>query len=294
MSFVNRNDLVEALSSDASDQAFCITVLPGTSRGNQDLRGADGVNRPVEGLPADAIAIPNQESRRSVVWKRLHDLLRCPFCCGMFGHIEMHDPPTLMHRHNEDKKDMGPERRHGEEIHQHQLTGVVFQERFPGLRWACAPGYQAGDRALRDLDTQVLKFSVDPWRTPEWIDRRHLTHEEPDFGGSPRSARALGLGQLAPISFETSPLPVEHGIGANDHQRSPPVRPDIPQRDPEDAVRFPKAWSRRVSLQGRQLLTQGQILQSDDRYRELPKTIRNSSGLDPVRTSGSADASIAP
>ena len=133
MPFIDRNDMVQTLAPDASDQSFNVTVLPRTSSGDSNLLDAHPFNPLVEIVTVDAVSISNQIAWRAVFGKGFNDLLCSPFCRWMFGYVEMHESATVVDQHHEDKQDSQPERRHRKEIHRDEASDMVAQECLPRL-----------------------------------------------------------------------------------------------------------------------------------------------------------------
>ena len=72
-------------------------------------------------------------SRRSVPGKGLSKLLGDPRGRGICRDPEMHDPASLMAKHDEDIEHGEGRRRHGEDVDRGQASDVVPEERPPGL-----------------------------------------------------------------------------------------------------------------------------------------------------------------
>src|SRR5687767_14821944 len=88
-----------------------------------------------EVMPEDAVTVTQQIARSALPREGLPELLRRPFGSRMRGDSKMHNPPTLVREHQKYIQNLKPNRRHGEEIHGHQTTDVVFEECPPCLGW---------------------------------------------------------------------------------------------------------------------------------------------------------------
>jgi hypothetical protein len=78
VTLVEDNDVVQAVSPDAADQAFDIRVLPGASRGGKDLFDGHAPDASTKRLAIDRIAIPEEVLRRAIPGESLDDLLSRP------------------------------------------------------------------------------------------------------------------------------------------------------------------------------------------------------------------------
>jgi hypothetical protein len=58
MMFVQHDDIIQAISPDAADQALHKRILPGTWRGREDLFDTHAFNAPLELAPIDRVSIP--------------------------------------------------------------------------------------------------------------------------------------------------------------------------------------------------------------------------------------------
>ena len=78
MAFVENDDVVQALSTNRSDQTLDVWILSGRSPSGDNLLDAHVGYTVLELASVDAISITNQESRRCVIGKRLDNLLGRP------------------------------------------------------------------------------------------------------------------------------------------------------------------------------------------------------------------------
>src|SRR6266478_1700363 len=104
MQFYEDDDVVEAVSANASDEPFRKRILPRTLRSCKHLFNAHSLNPAAELITVDSVSVTDQIARCSVFRKRFDDLLSRPFRGGMFGHIEVDHTPALMcqdHEHEQ-------------------------------------------------------------------------------------------------------------------------------------------------------------------------------------------------
>src|SRR5258705_11576796 len=62
-----------------------------------------------------------------------------------------------------------------EQIHRRDAVGMIIEKCFPTLgRRASTPGHILGHARLPDIDAELEKLAVDPWRSPQRIGNAHL------------------------------------------------------------------------------------------------------------------------
>jgi len=140
------DDVVEAVASERADDTFDVRGLPGAPRCDLHLPDAHASDTVVKGLPVDSVAIAEQVPRRGVPRECLGDLLSCPLCCRVLGHVEVHDPPSVMGEHDEDEHDPDRDRRHDEKSTETR-----------SFTWLSRKARQVGDGVLR---ARTMYFST--------------------------------------------------------------------------------------------------------------------------------------
>src|SRR5260370_29091881 len=155
-SFVEYDDVVQALAANRSDHPFHISTLPWRARRGQHLFDPHGVDLMREVMPKDPIAIPQQIARRGVPGKGFPQLLYSPFRCWTSGHGEVENPPAVVCQHQKHIQDLKPDRRHREEINGHHTLHMVLQKGSPGLRWRSSPADHVFAHAgFSDVDPEL-------------------------------------------------------------------------------------------------------------------------------------------
>ncbi len=94
-SLVRDDHVVQALTSDRTDDAFDVGVLPGRARRRSnglDVHAGDGGGDTCE----DRVPIVKEIRGRLMVWEGIAKLLRRPVRCGMLGDGHVDDPSTLV------------------------------------------------------------------------------------------------------------------------------------------------------------------------------------------------------
>ena len=112
-----------------SAYGFC----QGLDRLEMTSRMAHASHAASEDVAIHCVAIPQEPSRRAVVRKGFNDLLRGPQGRGVLGDREVHDPATLVGEEDEHEQHAAREGRHREEVHRHERSHVIREERSPGL-----------------------------------------------------------------------------------------------------------------------------------------------------------------
>ena len=81
--FIDDDAVVDALASDRSDQAFCVSILPWRSGRGGFVSDPHGAQSYLHEFAKDAVTITDKITRRLVPWKRLGNLPCNPFRRGM-------------------------------------------------------------------------------------------------------------------------------------------------------------------------------------------------------------------
>src|SRR5271170_3040178 len=79
--------------------------------------------------------------------------------------------------------------RNHEQVHRRDAVSMIMQKRPPARGWRppmfC---HVLGDRGLPDINSQLEKFTMDPWCAPQRICDTHIANELSDFMGRARPA----------------------------------------------------------------------------------------------------------
>jgi hypothetical protein len=133
MSFVNHEDVVEALPPDRADQALDERSLPRRARCNEDLLNSHAANPIPEVGTMDPISVTEHVPGRCVVRKRFDDLLGRPALRWMTGDVEVNDHPSMVLENQEANEDAEVHGRDCEEVDRRDLANMVVQEDAPSL-----------------------------------------------------------------------------------------------------------------------------------------------------------------
>ncbi len=95
--FAEDNDMVEALASERSIDAFAEAILPGRLRRCLDRFDAENANAVIEPWSKDLVAVVNQEPRfRTIARKRFDHLAQRPSSGRVRRDVEMNDAPAVV------------------------------------------------------------------------------------------------------------------------------------------------------------------------------------------------------
>ena len=104
VSLVENDAMIKELTSDRSDKAFCVRILPRRLRSGRHFLDAHVADALLEGVTVDAVAITNQKPWCFVFRKRLDELLGRPLSRWMSRHVEVDDATSVvMHDHKREE-----------------------------------------------------------------------------------------------------------------------------------------------------------------------------------------------
>jgi hypothetical protein len=154
--FVQDENVVETLAPDRTDQAFREGILPGALWLRENFLDPHAPCAVAKLLAIHVVTVAQEIGERRVVWERGHELLRGPGGGGMFGDVEVDDPPAMVGKHEEDEQDAQARHGHGEEIDEDQVPDMVGEGRLPGLRRPGTPfRHQTGYGAFGHIDAEL-------------------------------------------------------------------------------------------------------------------------------------------
>jgi hypothetical protein len=155
----------------------------------------------------------------------------------MRGHVEMHDPSSIVSQNQEHVQDLKRDRRHGKEVDRHHSLDVVLKEGPPSLRrWLPLAYDLLAHAGLTDVDTEFEQFTVDAGCAPEGILAAHLPDQLADFFRH-RWAPGLAVTNLpGPEQPEALAVPANNGFRFDDDQGRSPIAPDFAQPRPEESI----------------------------------------------------------
>ncbi len=156
MPLTEDDHVIEALSTDGSNQAFDISVLPRRAWCRGTISDPHGSDASPEYLAIGAIAISDEVSGRRIPRKRPRDLASDPVRRGIGGDGDMHQTAPLMVQNKESEQQLEIHCGDDEKIDRGNAIGVVPQERLPGLpRRPPSLRHVLGNGRLRYVDSQL-------------------------------------------------------------------------------------------------------------------------------------------
>jgi hypothetical protein len=174
---VQHNDVIEALASEAANQALNERILPGTTRRRQHYFDAHLLHGTPRIGSVNGITIPDDEARRGVPRPRFAELLSGPRRGGVRRDIHVDNAASIVRQHHEHKqhaKGGGGDR---EEVDRGELGEVIGEKGAPRLRGrVTATPEVLRHSGLRHLNSELLQFAVDAWRSPERVRFAHLAN----------------------------------------------------------------------------------------------------------------------
>ena len=114
MNIIEDDQVIEKLSTTASDPAFCDSILPRACRASACGLHAAGCQQLGYVLAKLGITIQDRIAVRTRVRKRFPQLLHYPEASRVFRDIEMEDPASTMFDDEKTIQDSEGEGRHGE------------------------------------------------------------------------------------------------------------------------------------------------------------------------------------
>ena len=170
--------VVQAFPADRADESLNIRILPGRSGRDRPVANAHGAQTLHEDWAIRGVPIPNEVTRCMVPRERIGDLARNPLRARVCRHAERNPKSTSMTQNDKTIEDLERDRRQDKEIDCRNAVDVVAQKRPPALgRWPRATAHVPSDRRLSDLEAKLEQFTMNVWRTPEWVRTTHLTNE---------------------------------------------------------------------------------------------------------------------
>src|SRR3989475_10247996 len=139
MAVVENDQMIEALTTYASNHPLRVRILPRASWNRPHFPNAHSLNSLLEVLPIDSISITNQIAGCLILWKGFDDLLCRPRRRRMFGHIKVNDSAAFVRQNNEHKQYVQSSRRYGKEVNRHEVAYVIVEEGSPRLGRRGAP-----------------------------------------------------------------------------------------------------------------------------------------------------------
>ena len=127
------DNVVEALAPDRADESLREGILPRAVRDRENFTDSHTRHTLPEDVTVDCVAVAEEVGRCGIVGEGVYDLLGGPVGGGMFGHIEMDDPPAMVSEYHENEEYAQAGSGDREEVEGDEIADMVVKERAPGL-----------------------------------------------------------------------------------------------------------------------------------------------------------------
>src|SRR5437879_7670301 len=174
MPFVDHEDVIEAFPSNRTDDALGEGILPGRSRGNEDLAHPQAFHPPCEHVAVDVVQIAEQVLGRCLFWEALFKRLSGPGGGGVVGDVDVDEFSTVVAKDQESEEQVEGEGRDDEEVDRDNVAYVRLKEGAPRRGWPRreAP-HVLGNGEPSDLIAEEPEFSLDPAPAPGRVRSSH-------------------------------------------------------------------------------------------------------------------------
>src|SRR4030095_4499839 len=135
MAFVDHNDVIEAFPSNRSDDALSEGILPGRSRGDEDLAHPEAFHPPDEHIAVDRVPVVGQGLRRGPFREALDQLVSGPGGGGAVGDVDLDEFSPGVSKDQEAEEQLEGEGGDDEEVDSDNLADVCLQEGPPTRGW---------------------------------------------------------------------------------------------------------------------------------------------------------------
>ena len=266
MAFIERNNVVQQVSSTASDPTLRYTVLPGTPERGSHRVHLQGSNCRWKIPTIFRISIEDQKLGSGTKGKRLAQLLDDPTTRRMLCDVNVQDASPIMADDEEAVEHAERDRWHSEEIHGRNRFPMVSKEGQPALgrvRISRCSFHPTGDGYLGKIKTEHEEFPMYPRCSPGRVVSDHFKDQIPNLLRRRSSSNLHPDSEdQPPVDTKTIPVPADDGFGRNDEEGFLPRRPDPPSDYPEELIEEGETRARMSTFQHSELLPEHEILQN--------------------------------
>src|SRR5215475_2453147 len=206
MPLVEHNDVIEAFPANRPDDAFGEGILPGRSRGDEDLAHPEAFHPPDEDIAVDRVPVAEQVFGRGLFREALDKLVGGPGGRGVVGGVDMDEFSPVVSKDQESEEQLEGEGGHDEEVDSDNLADVCLQGGPPrrGWPWRGAP-HVLGNGEFGDLIAEKAEFGLDSAPAPDRVSPDHAVSA---LGAQDRAAGdPLGRAALpAPLKPRVAPV----------------------------------------------------------------------------------------
>lgn len=113
------------------------------------------------------------------------------------------------------------------------------------------------DSGLRDFNSELEQFPMQPWCSPQDIGTSHVVNQIPDFSRNPGATNPSRTAFAFPVESKSLSMPGDHRIGLDEQEAVTPLGPEPGEKDPQNPIGCPKPEPFLVgSLQDDELVAQ--------------------------------------
>src|SRR2546425_437987 len=135
MLFVDHDDVIEAFPSNRADDALGEGILPGRSRGDEDLAHRQALHPSYEHVAVDGVPIAEQILRRCLFREALDQLVGGPGGGGVVGDVDLDDFSPVVAKDQESEEQVEGEGWDDEEIDGDNVANMRLKEGAPRRGW---------------------------------------------------------------------------------------------------------------------------------------------------------------
>src|SRR5262245_41120146 len=159
--------MIQAFSSDRTDEAFDVSVLPGRSRCRWSVADAHGREASCYGMTIGSVPVADQVLGRLLPGKGFGDLAGDPVGRRIGRDVYPDQVASLQPDDHQPIEQLEADGGHDKQINRTNMRDVIAQEGLPALRWRPTPSdHVLGHGRVGDLEAQLEQLAVDARRTP--------------------------------------------------------------------------------------------------------------------------------
>ena len=121
MSFIEYDDVIQALSPDATNYSLDIWILPRGTRRRKYFVDTEAFHSTVESRTVDSVPVAYQVAWSRVEGESFHDLLNSPFRSRVIRRVEVNNFSPLVMQNDKYVHDSKCRSRYGKEVYRYQV-----------------------------------------------------------------------------------------------------------------------------------------------------------------------------
>jgi hypothetical protein len=153
---------------------------------------------------------------------------------------EVQDPTAITADDEETAENAEGDRWNREEVHCCNRFAMISQEGTPtlsGFGGSWSATHPSGHSSLGSVEPEHQELSVDAGCAPGRILRRHPENQIATFLGDPLPPDGSAYsGDRFPVKSKSSPMPPNHGLGADENESLLRTRPKPARENPEQLI----------------------------------------------------------